>query len=129
MLVVLETYVAELNLVFEAAYVYRLHRFPDVVLCKENLVDTLHRGKPLGNVVPSLGEVFQWLYDRVEDDEIIDECRGLYCLVVEYKYTTEPQYDNNHYRAEELAHWVCHLLPYVHPFYMVAVFAVDAVEA
>ena len=63
LLVVLEADVAELYLMFEAAYMYWFFRFLDVVLCQKYLVNTFHRGKTLGDVVSSLGEVLKRLND------------------------------------------------------------------
>ena len=49
--------------------------------------------------------------------------------MVEYKYSSHPQHNDNEHRTEKLAHRMSHLLSYVHALHRVAVVAVDTVEA
>lgn len=50
-------------------------------------------------------------------------------MVVKHQHAAEPQHDDNHHRAQKLAHGVCHLLACVDAAYVVAVFRVYLVKA
>ena len=119
----------ELYLVLEARDMLRLGHLLDGVLGHQDLVDTLHRGQALGDVVACLRELFQRIDNRVEHHHVIDEDRSGERVVVQYQHTAEPQHDDNHHRPQELTHGVGHRLTYVHPCDVVAVCRVDLVEA
>ena len=61
----------------ESLYLLGLSHFLDIVLCMENLVDALQRGKSFLNAVACFGEVFDGLQGGVENDQIVDESAGV----------------------------------------------------
>ena len=120
---------AEFYLVLKRGDVLWLCRLFDMVLGFQDLVDALHRGKAFGDIVSCLGKVLQRLYDAVEDHHVIDECRTREGVAVEHEDAAEPQDNDDHHCAEELAHGVGHCLSCVDSHDVVAVVRVDTVEA
>ena len=116
-----EGYIAEFYLVFEAYYVFRIFLVPDFYLCLQYLVDTVHGGKTFRDVVACLRELFQWIDDAVEHDEIEDDGRTVDASVVENENTSKPQYDDDEYGAQELTHRMRHLLTDVYSHDVVAI--------
>ena len=101
----------------------------DGVLGQQYLVDALHGGQSLGNVVARLGEVFQGVDDGVEHDHVVDEDGAGECVVVEHEDAAKPEYDDNHDGAQEFGHGVGRGLSDVDAHDVVAVGGVDFVEA
>ena len=107
---VAERYVAELYRVVEPAYVDGVWAFLDVVLGLQNLVNALHRGQSLGDVVAGLGELLERVDYAVQNNHVVNERGTAEPLAVEHEHSTEPHHDDNHQRAEKLAHGMGHLL-------------------
>ena len=72
-----EMHVLQLYGVVECFYLLGLSHFLDVVLCIENLIDALQRGKSFLNAVACFGEVFDGLQGGIENDQIVDESAGV----------------------------------------------------
>ena len=125
---VAERHIAELYLVLERLDILRVLGFLDVVLGHQYLVHALHRGQSRRDVVAGLREFLQRVDDAVENHQVIDERTARDGGVVQHLHAAEPQHDDNHHRAQELAHGVRQLLARVHPEYVVAVFLVHLSE-
>ena len=123
-----EGYIAEFYLVFEACYVFRIFLVPDFYLCLQYLVDTVHGGKTLRDVVACLRELLQRVDDAVEHDEIEDDGRTVDASVVENENTSKPQYDDDEYGAQELTHRMRHLLTDVYSHDVVAIQSIHFCE-
>ena len=65
--------IAELYLMLEGSDMLGMSRFLDGVLCQQDLIDTLHRGKSLRDIISYLGDILQGVDDAVEDNHIIDK--------------------------------------------------------
>ena len=113
----------------KAMNVYRMLAFLDLYLCLQNLVDPLHGSQTFGNVISGLGKLFQRIDNGVEHHQVIDKLGAAERMVVENKDAADPKHDDDHHRAEKLAHRVGKLLSDVHAHDVVAVAAVDAVKA
>ena len=92
-------YVAEFYLMFETGYVFRIFLVLDFYLSLQYLVDTVHGCKTFRDVVACLRELFQWVDDAVEHDEIEDDGRTIDTTIVENEDSTKPQYDDDEYGA------------------------------
>ena len=75
LLTIAEGYVAELYLMLEAWNMLRILYFLNRILGQQDLVDTLHRCKALGNIVAHLGNLLQRVDDRVQNHHIINKGR------------------------------------------------------
>ena len=128
--VVSETDMAELYLVLETADMLGLGLLLYLHFRLEDLVDAFHRGKTLGDIVAGLGEVLQGVDDAIEDDEVVDEGRAADDGIFgQDERAAKPEHDDDHHRAEKLAHRVGHLLADVHLEDVVAIGVVDLGEA
>ena len=77
----------------------------------EDLVHALHRGEALLDGIDGFAEILSWIDDAVENDEVIDKCRGVDGAVVsEDERSAVPEDDDDRGGAEELAHGVGQLL-------------------
>ena len=121
--------VAELYLMLETVDMNRIFPLLYLRLSLQYLVDTLHGGKSLGDVVTGLGEVLEGVYDAVEYHQVINECRtGDDGIGAKDECSSEPQHDDYHHCAKKLTHRVGHSLPYVDAAEVVAVLRVYIVE-
>ena len=114
-LVILERNVAELYLVLKGDEGLGMLRFLDGHLRFQYLVYPFHGSQALGNVVAGLGEFLQRIDDAVEYHEVVNERGAGDGIVIEHQDSAKPQHDDNHHRAQELAHGVRHLLADIHP--------------
>ena len=89
----------EFNLMVKALDGLGVGGLLDGVLRHQDLIDALHRGESLGDVITCLGEVLQRIDDGIEHHHIIYEDRARERVVVQYQHTTEPQHDDNHHRT------------------------------
>ena len=77
----------------------------------EDLVHALHRGEALLDGIDGFAEILSWIDDAVENDEVINECRGVDgAVVAEDERSTVPEDDDDRSGAEELTHGVGQLL-------------------
>ena len=120
-LAIAKRHVAQLYLVVETAHMHRMFALPDVALCHEYLVHTLHRRQSLGDVVAGLGKILKRVDDAVENNHVVDERGAAQRAAAQHQRAAKPQHDDNHHRAEKFAHGVRHLLAGVHPAYVLAV--------
>ena len=84
---------AELYLMFEGSDMLRVLLVLDFHFCLENLVDTLHAGKSLGDIIACLGEFLQRIDNAVEHHQVEDDSRTIDTAVIQYQNATKPQYD------------------------------------
>ena len=105
----------ELYAVIEAVQLDWILLLCQVVLGLEDGIDALHGGKPLGDVVASLGEFLQRVYQAVEYHKVEDERTRIdHRRFIEYQRPAEPKHCHDEHRAEEFAHRVCELLAHRH---------------
>ena len=91
----------------ELLYILGAFALAYVVAGIENPVDTLHGGKPLGDVVCGLGKVLDGLYDAVQYHHVEDEGRSVdEGLVLDDEETAEAEHYGYHGGSQELAHGV-----------------------
>ena len=68
-----------------------LSRFDDVRLGIEYGVDTIQRSHTATDAIRRLAEVFGWIDDRIEDNEVVNERSGInHRMVAENKQPAEP---------------------------------------
>ena len=92
-----------------------LGRVSDRALGTEDAVDTLHRSHTSADGISPLTQVLQRIDEAVEDDQIVDEGRGIdAAITVEDERTAIPQHDRNSSCAQELTHGVRQELTAVH---------------
>ena len=124
-----EVHVLNTNLVLQAFDGLRVLNLADVVLGIQYLVDSLHAGQTFLHGVGGLAEVLDGLERGVQDNQIIDEQIGVYCAVSgKNEPSSEPQDNDNHACAQELADWMGSALAYGHSVGNVAVLVVDLNE-
>ena len=119
----------ELYLVVEAVECHGLLRVVDGHFGLQYLVHALHGGQTLRNVVAGLAELLERIDDGVEHHEVVDESRAAQRVVVQYENAPHPKHDDDHHRAQKLAHRMGQLLSDVHTHHVVTVVAVHLVEA
>ena len=85
----------------------RLGRVSDRALGTEDAIDTLHRAHTSTDGISPLTQVLQRIDEAVEDDQIVDEGRGIdAAITVKDERTAIPQYNCDGGCTEEFAHGV-----------------------
>ena len=82
--------IAEGNLTLEGRQMFGTLGLLDGILGHQNLVDALHRGKSLGDVIACTGELLQGVDDGIEDDHVVDEDGTSEDIIVQHQNTSEP---------------------------------------
>ena len=110
---VAEGEVVDLNTLVED-HRFRMLRLEDVRLRIQYRVDTLERRHTPADAVGGFGKVLRGVDDRVEDDEVVDERRGIYRRVIgEDEQSTEPEDDRYQRCAQKLRERMGKVVPAV----------------
>ena len=129
-LLIMETYIAQLHILFKRMEFLRLGKFLDGIVCLQDKVYAVHGCQAMGYLIRCLGQVLQRIYHTVQNHHVEDEGGGIYHVsTIQDEPTAEPQHYHYYSRTQELRHGVSGILPYHHLRHLPAVFVVLLIEA
>ena len=122
---IMETYIAQLHILFKRMEFLRLGKFLDGIVCFQDKVYAVHGCQAMGYLIRCLGQVLQRIYHTVQNHHVEDEGGGIYHVgTVQDEPTAEPQHYHYYSRTQKLRHGVSGILPYHHLRHLPAVFIV-----